>query len=41
MQLADVTKNSILNVKGDVWSAPVTIHIIIAISVTEPYLKFI
>ena len=41
MQLADVTKNSILDVKGDLQSAPVIIHIIIAISVTEPHLKFI
>ena len=39
--LTDVTKNSILDVKGDLRSAPVIIHIIIAISVTEPHLKFI
>ena len=41
MQLADVTKNSILSVKGDLRFAPVIIHIIIATSVTEPHLKFI
>ena len=39
--LTDVTKNSILDVKGDLRSSPVIIHIIIAISVAELHLKFI
>ena len=40
-QLTDVTKNSILDVEGDLRSASVIIHIVIAILVTEPHLKFI
>ena len=39
--LTDVTKNSTLDVEGDLRSASVIIHIIIAILVTEPHLKFI
>ena len=39
--LTDVAKSSILDVEGDLKSASVIIHIITAISVTEPHLKFI
>ena len=35
--LTDVTKNSILDVEGDLRSATVIIHIIMAILVTEPH----
>ena len=39
--LTDVTKNSILDVEGNLRSACVIIHIIIAIWVTELHLKLI
>ena len=37
----DVTENSILDIEGYLRSASVIIHVIIAVSVTEPYFKFI
>ena len=39
--LMNVTKSFILDIEGYLRSASVIIHIIIAISVTEPNLKFI
>ena len=38
--LTDVTKNSILDIEGNLRFAPVIINIIISISLTEPHLKF-